>query len=136
MKPSEQKQLAEKVAKFFDAEIDPDYGMGADHWSFPVAWKNKNIGLAWPATTGVINIDQWKSYLFDDTRIAPILMHLGKREMEKRGFAWKTDSRRKGYWAQMDKALEPYQKGEINKNEFIAFWKAVEQTGEMDERTI
>ena len=117
MKPSEQKQLAEKVAKFLGLKR-------ANHKE----WNFEFDGKPW-----LICEDN-----FFESDFAPILMHLGKREMEKRGYecVYRThersiDPNERDYLHSYSFAMhKPIQS---NKNEFIAFWKAVEQTGEMEE---
>lgn len=137
-------ELAEFAAEWFGAVIAEDYGNGTDHWTFPTAWVNKQVGRAWHFTSETINIDAWKSDLFDDGRIAPILMHLAKREMEKRGFHWDSGFRNEtGEWRkgkydfsierQKTPTCEKCGMFEIdrvdkeNDNEFIAFWSALEK---------
>ena len=111
MTTSEQKQLAEKCAKFIGQ-------LGAK---------------------SVVR-------LFEDPREASYFMHLAKKEMEKR--EWLLDSinlrgldtiNLDGNIVEKGKYKYHYEffKGttepgiNYHENEFIAFWKAVEQTGEM-----
>lgn len=128
MKPSEQTKLAEKCAKFLGME-----------WHEHV-WFHKDLGWLDNSLQHTFFIDYMK---------APILQHLGKRRMEDLGYCW--DGSRK---EPNDMYPEKYnwqfeRKGEVcptceswpttyedsdDDNEFIAFWKAVESTGVMDDK--
>lgn len=79
--------------------------------------------------------------LFEDEISAPILAHLAKREMERRGWHWilslgyySASDQPTDYFAEFsrwDKNEEQNYWGEAkHDNEFIALWKAIQATGE------
>ena len=81
-------------------------------------------------TCYVLSSDMAESCLFHKWYIAPVLMQLGKREMEKRGYkylmghTYGTDS--VSYMAKIFKRSTEYQEAyEEHENEYIAFWTAV-----------
>jgi len=78
-------------------------------------------------TCYVLSSDMAESCLFHKWYIAPVLMHLGKREMEKRGFTWKIEVHKKKYRVKVDRPSIHYQKTQISTNEYIAFWLAVRE---------
>ena len=85
-------------------------------------------------TKGTIVIDINESTLFYKELTSPILAHLAKREMEKRGFWWhsswfsngkvysiffsKLTSARPGGWRELEVEHE---------NEYIALWSAIKE---------
>ena len=105
MTPEQLKQLAEWSAEF----------LGGEYNSFNWLMGNK-FGTYLTENT-----------LFIDECYAPILMHLGKREMEKRGFTWKIEVHQKKYRVKVDRPSIHYQKTQISTNEYIAFWTAVRE---------
>ena len=79
-----------------------------------------------------LSSDMAESCLFHKWHIAPVLMHLGKREMEKRGFQVRCDN----YDAECkqvyikNKWHEDWELSPIfaeHENEYIAFWTAVRE---------
>lgn len=72
--------------------------------------------------------------VFEEAETAPILMHLGKREMEKRGFKITSannlncaDLNATYVWSATNDIHDDSPKQFLDNNEFLAFWLAVEQ---------
>ncbi len=118
--PKELKELAEFAAEFLGFEKETNHEVNRDYWH-----KEKWIGEPL--------VDRWlDDYFFIAQKTAPILMHLGKREMEKRGFDWigsrNYHSRPKNhdYFYEFAETHSPKcGEGSHPDNEFIAFWMAV-----------
>jgi len=79
-------------------------------------------------TCYVLSSDMAESCLFHKWHIAPVLMQLGKREMEKRGFEWCISSVDDLYQAEIGpKGTFKIAAKVEHENEYIAFWSAVMQ---------
>ena len=126
------KQLAEFAAEFLEWYYREDSCYGKRYIHPP---NNFIPALKLVNASGAVNVKESLSNIFFESEIAPILMHLGKREMEKRGFSIRCEYRLnyqrvfiKRDNLEMDWQLSPvYVEDE---NEFIAFWSAIEATGE------
>ena len=93
--------------------------------------KHLNVKNAWKFQVLQENLTLYLFDFFDDSMpVAPILMHLGKREMEKRfGDVWECSS-----WNTTKGRIYEYEISNDGKeykgrdlNEFIAFWSAVHE---------
>ena len=116
MTPKELKQLAEFAAEFLGADEDSDS---------PKVFVGKS--------NYIIAVTEYN--LFNRPLTAPILMHLGKREMEKRLWEWNSSYDLSGFQSG-EKIHGCYCFGILtapkctihntqDENEFIAFWSAV-----------
>ncbi|KKL07272.1 hypothetical protein LCGC14_2587680 [marine sediment metagenome] len=120
MTPNKQKQLAESAAEFLGAKNNKlkviDSGMNCQVYE-----------------VHSIVISEYN--LFYSCIYAPILMHLGKREMEKREFEWELATiwikpGIRGYQCEVygfEKNNYSTEGVCSHENEFIAFWSAVRE---------
>jgi len=110
------KKLAEFAAKFLGHKRD------YDHWNY------KLMGHNWKP-----HKDFLAEFTFSDPRTAPLIAHLAKREMEKRGFEMEWSSRGEEnlhyYYIYKKGGLMHHSMGE-HENEYIALWSAIMETGE------
>jgi len=113
------KQLAEFAAEFLGWDKE------GGRWTIPPFCLKVGLYLA---------DDPHAKYLFEHPETAPILAHLAKREMEKRGFWWhsswfsngkvysiffsKLTSAKPGGWRELEVEHE---------NEYIALWSAIQE---------
>lgn len=125
---AELKKLAEFAAEFLGWELCPQ-----NQWKIP-------DNIEWLYYVTHKHRDELPRDFFEGHSSAPILAHLAKREMEKRGFRWISSY---GYHAHTeDEYFYEFTKwGETEEDEktgsafnkennFIALWSAIEQTGE------
>jgi len=132
MTKAELKKLAEFAAEFLGHRRD------YDHWNY------KLMGHNWHP-----HKDFLVEFTFSDPRTAPLISHLGKREMEKRGFEIRVDEinsyeldgvllprktriyiRRDNHQDSQRLDWELAEFYEDDENNFIALWSAIEATGE------
>ena len=113
MTPTELKDLAEWSAEF----LGFDRLQNSGEWKFE--FRNVNYLLN-------------EKDFYDEKGFAPILMHLGKREMEKRGLSiqytkWSLSFGEKGhtYTFFMEDSTHCVAGSVSHENKFIAFWSAV-----------
>lgn len=104
----DRKALAEQAAEFLKAEHP-------DKYTYKIIVGNQLIFIS-------------KKSLFEDIEKAPILMALGKREMEKRGFIHHSGFNQLWHYVFVKRTeqfavTEPHQ----HENEYIAFWEALLQ---------
>jgi len=109
--PEQLKSMAEKAAEFLGLE-------------------RNNLG-----TTGVWNVPNVlllavHDSFYNDSVVAPILMHHAKREMEKRGFWWRSEGKSGEYNGFFTKeiSMKPSEWNKLvitDENEFISFWDAL-----------
>jgi len=93
--------------------------------------EHNEFGGVYSNELGWLNPD--KREFFEGYKTAPILAHLAKREMEKRGWAWeglKQCGKPQEYVWHFFKNDEETSKTAFNENYFIALWSAIEATGE------
>ena len=119
------KQLAEFAAEFVG--LTPGYMAEIKVWDFP----RDNYGPTGPIGDIIYDTALVREF-FNEAETAPILMHLGKREMERREFNWDSYSRSNGYFCSFTKGTFGNQisGNYLDDNEFIAFWSAVREAVE------
>ena len=121
---AELKKLAEFAAEFLGAKL-VETPTDRRNFVFPSS-------MLIEGNSEIVNEDRLSAFIFSSF-YSPILAHLGKREMEKRGFGWEAYTvwimpAKLGYgYNFFDGAVEV---NHDDYNEFITLWMAIEATGE------